>query len=231
MDFFIEENRKPDSDEKHISPSGKYTLITSLYKTKEGCWNYSRGEVYAGTNKVADIYRNYSSFPFGWAENHPNGHDYLICSENYQGQTVIELDTGVRIDYLPESAKKGFGFCMASFCPSPDKTRLVIEGCFWGGPYDLLIVDFSSPMTLPWPILSERDLNFDSVEEWTNDGIILNREIECRASDGKREADLTSEELVEVHANNFAGMGTIKQKVLLKDDVETVLSEVIEKWT
>lgn len=153
-DFFINENEKRDSREEHVSPSGKYVLTTSRYATKPGCWNYSRGVVRsAATGQiVGDIKRNYSAFPFLWVEGHPNGHDYLVGGESYQGQTVIELDTGRRRDFLPEDAKKGFGFCWAEYQFETSTRTLVVEGCIWACPYEFRLYDFSDPME-GWPEL------------------------------------------------------------------------------
>src|SRR5208337_3536652 len=93
--YFIPENEDINSREESLSPSGKYKLIISRFKTKSGGWNYSQGKLFlTSTNEeIATIKRNYSSFPYLWIENHKNGHDYFVGGEDYQGQTVVELDT------------------------------------------------------------------------------------------------------------------------------------------
>lgn len=116
------------------SPSGKYSLTISTIETKPGCWDYTCGVVKAGDREISTVKRNYSSFPFLWIEDHPNGHDYLVCGENYQGQTVIELDTGKRRDFLPEEAKKGHGFCWGSCTFDRTTMMLVVCGCIWACP-------------------------------------------------------------------------------------------------
>lgn len=131
-----------------VSPSGKYKLAITSIATKPGCWNHTIGTVHnvATGSQLAEVKRNYSSFPFSWVEGHANGHDYLVCGENYQGQTVIELDTGNRKDSLPDSAKLGHGFCWAVHEYNADQKLLVVDGCFWGGPYEYKFYDFSDPM-------------------------------------------------------------------------------------
>jgi hypothetical protein len=131
------------------SPSGKYRLEIESKSTKPGCWDCTTGRVYAGDKLIIQVDRNYSSFPFMWMENHANGHSYLICGADYQGQTFIELDTGKRRDHLPEEAKDGHGFCWGSYRLLDDKT-LLVDGCYWAWPYELKFFDVSDPMA-GWP--------------------------------------------------------------------------------
>lgn len=164
-DFFTDDNEQ--AREEIISPSGQYLLVVRYYSTKENCWNYSRGTIYrhdtaneAGSpssqilcdrvSEIADVKRNYSAFPYAWVESHPNGHDYLVCGEDYQGQTVVELDTGRRRDHLPPEAEKGVAFCWASAKFESVRQMLVVCGCHWACPYEYRFFDFSAPMA-GWP--------------------------------------------------------------------------------
>lgn len=80
-------------------------------------------------------------------------------SNDYQGQTVIELDTGRHVNHLPSSASRGHGFCWASINPSPTGKLVAVEGCYWACPYELRFYDFSEPMLPPWPVVgSEHEL-------------------------------------------------------------------------
>lgn len=214
MEKHFDDEKIKKSEEK-LSPSGKYKLVLSYYGTKKGCWDYSRGRVYEGGKLVADVKRNYHHFPFAWAEGHPNGHDYLLCGEDYQGYTVLELDTGMRNDLLPESYKKaysyksesgemktgyvdvhpnGYGFCWAGIHPSPDKKVLAIDGCYWAAPYEVLLLDFSEPMQLPYWEL-ERWEDCESFDTWETEGkLLLSRTVEVRKSDKKLIDDIPEEE-------------------------------------
>ena len=118
-------------------------------------WSYTRGRVsHAETGAaLADVKRNYSGFPFLWVEDHPSGHDYLLCGEDYQGQTFIELDTARRRDFLPDEAAKGFGFCWADYELMPDGVTLKVEGCYWACPYEYKFFDVSDPIEKGWPEL------------------------------------------------------------------------------
>ena len=134
------------------SPSGLYKLSISSLETKPGCWNYTVGVVTKGEETITEVKRNYSSFPFLWVENHSNGHDYLVCGADYQGQTVIELDTGKRRDFIPEEAKQGVGFCWVGYEFERFDQILVVDGCIWACPYEYRFYDFSDPMN-GWPEL------------------------------------------------------------------------------
>ena len=130
----------------------------SSFSTREGGWNYTRGKVFkiGSDEPIAVIDRNYSAFPFSWIEDHPNGHAYLVAGEDYQGQTVIELDTGKRRNYLGEDAEKGFEFCWSEHRFDPKSMILVVCGCYWACPYEFRLFDFRSPMDL-WPELEMFD--------------------------------------------------------------------------
>lgn len=175
------EHEPPDV---HASPSGKYTLNIASRATKPGCWNHTRGTVLLGDQEIAAVDRNYSSFPFCWIEGHPDGHDYLLCGANYQGQTLIRLDTGERWDYLPPEAYEGFGFCFAAMTPSPDGRTLAVEGCYWGASYEVRMYDFTEPR-LPLLLLGEHEGANETVKEWTSPTeCVVGRMVDQRISDG-----------------------------------------------
>src|SRR5690606_34715896 len=134
--FYKPENTDLENQKTELSPSGNYKLIIISYGTQKGCWDYTKGDVYDSQNNlIFEVKRNYSSFPFLWIENHSNGNTYLVCGEDYQGQTVLELNTGKRLDFLPEAAKKGHGFCWADYRYHKESNILTVCGCFWACSY------------------------------------------------------------------------------------------------
>ena len=167
--YFVEANAKRSERKEHVSPSGQYKLVIMPFATRPGSWNYTQGLVYRmGEDKpVAEVQRNYCQFPYAWVEGHDKG-DFLLCGEDYQGQTVINLKTGARRDTLPEDALEGFGFCWVRIHPSPTGKLLCVDGCFWGAPYELRFFDFAEPMCPPWPELSTPEQDKDFLE-WLDD--------------------------------------------------------------
>jgi hypothetical protein len=135
-----------------VGRTGDYELVITQYVTGKNTWNYSLGEVFRFGVFVAGVRRNYSSFPFAMLS-HSNGHDYLVCGSDYQGQTVIELDTGKRKDTLSPGAETGHGFCWAEIeeeaVPS-EGDFLSVCGCTWGGEYEWISVDFADPFNMRW---------------------------------------------------------------------------------
>ncbi len=213
-----------------FSPSGQYSLEVIPHSTGPRSWGYSSGIVRLVElgKQIAEIKRNYGAFPHSWAENHPTGHDYLIAGEDYQGQTIVELDTERRLDYAPDSAEKGFGFCWAAHYPTPDGRFLFVDGCIWAAPYELVLYDFSNPMNLPyteldrWPVWEVDGFQPDGSFVWQYD-------VEVRTSDGKRIDEMTEEEEDAFEADEnydkLLGERTIRMK-WHPDGHTEVLSEV-----
>lgn len=140
--FFVPENIK--NVEIHHSPSGVYSLEITTYKTREGAWDYTRGVVSQRGTIIAEIKRNYQDFPYLFIEGHRNGHDYLICGEDYQGYTCVELDTGTRVDQLPQY------FVWAKITPHKNNSVLVVEGFYLGGKRIVAAYDFTHPLQIPY---------------------------------------------------------------------------------
>jgi len=194
LGFFKPKNRI-DESEKIYSPSGKFYLIISSYKTGENTWGYSRGIIKNSENDkvIADVKRNYSHFWYSWIQ-HINGNEYFLCGEDYQGQTVVNLTKGITQNYFPESGFDGHGFCWVNATPSKDSQVLAVEGCYWACPYDVVFFDFKNPDELPFKEL-RRIEDVGDIKGWdVNNNFIVDREIEIRKSDGKHYDELTEEE-------------------------------------
>ncbi len=192
--FFIPENRV-DESEKEYSPSGNFYLTVVAYSTGEGTWSYTQGVIRDSKNDkiIADVKRNFSNFWHSWIE-HANGNEYLLCGEDYQGQTVVNLTKGTVKSYFPEAGFDGFGFCWTSAVSSSDSTILAVDGCYWACPYDMVFFDFRNPDELPFKELKRIEA-IGKVEGWNEkDNFILEREIQFRKSDGKPYEELSDEE-------------------------------------
>lgn len=192
--FFIPENRV-DESEKEYSPSGNFYLTVVAYSTGEGTWSYTQGVIRDSKNDkiIADVKRNFSNFWHSWIE-HANGNEYLLCGEDYQGQTVVNLTKGTVKSYFPEAGFDGVGFCWTSAVSSSDSTILAVDGCYWACPYDMVFFDFRNPDELPFKEL-KRIESIGKVEGWNEkDDFILEREIQFRKSDGKPYEELSDEE-------------------------------------
>jgi hypothetical protein len=159
-------DRKKDGMKEVFSEDGLYKIQIFGYGMGEGYWDFTQGivsEVKTG-KIIADVKRNYSDFWYRFIV-HPNGNEYLLCGEDYQGYTVINCNTGKRYDYLPPEAAKGWGFCWTAAEPIDDGNKIEVYGCFWGAPFEYVIYDFSNPESLPYPELSRRTDDYDYEED------------------------------------------------------------------
>jgi hypothetical protein len=226
--YFVPENLVAASEETHLSPSRRYRLVVQDFKTKPGAGDFSRGLVSAGDRQIAEVRRNYGIFHFGWAESHANGHDYLLCGEDYQGQTVIELDTGKRVDYIPQSAEKGIAFCCAAYYPAPDSRLVVVDGCYWARPYELVVSRFDDPMTLPWPQVERIDFTGEVVG-WSDEGFIYTTCDDIRITDGKPADEMTAEQWKAVWEKREVLAGVRKRRWLrLASGEKRILEEQVK---
>lgn len=113
-------------------------------------------------NLIDTIFRNYDPFVFTWVE--AQGKEYLLCGLDYQGYSIVDLTGKETRHYVPEAAYKGHGFCWAEIIYFEQKELLVIDGCYWAAPYELVFYDFSDPMGLPYPELFRVEV--DSITNW-----------------------------------------------------------------
>lgn len=188
---------------EHTSSSGKYRLVVSVHATGKGTWNYTKGVVLAGDRAIETVCRNYSSFPFLFVEEHPSGHDYLVCGYDYQGQTIVELDTGRRVDYPPGPFG---GFCWSSYTASPSKRTLAVSGCYWGGPYEIFMHDFTDPMNgLPELHRCDDELSFIRWSGDAPDTCVLGHCYEVYVPTGTREGNMSDAECEDFDRRVAAG--------------------------
>ena len=102
----------------------------------------------------------------------------LFRSEDYQGYNVIDVKEGTNTLTFPIEAYKGMGFCWGSAYPSPTGQLLAVEGCYWGGPNEIVIYDFSNPSCSPLPELARAEETLQA-RGWLSDS-----EFEFTVEDG-----------------------------------------------
>lgn len=189
---------------KKISHFKDYRIEIENVTTKPGGWDFSVATIYKNDAEIIQVKRNYRHFWYEFCE-HPDGNTYFLCGEDYQGQTVVNLNTKEKKSYRPPEAEKGFGFCWVNAKASPNGEFLAVEGCIWAAPYEFRLYDFSDPMALPWPevkIENAPGWEWTTVVGWEEDNILeLEREFEFRMSDGKRYDDMERDEANEYDDN------------------------------
>lgn len=205
-DFFVSWHAK--KSEVEVFQDGRYILEVTPYRTKGNYWDYTLGKILCFDYdlyryiEVANVMRNYHQFWHEWVLNHPDGHDYLFCGEDYQGVTVIRLDTGERYDSKGNPRREPYGFCWAKAYVSPDKTMMAVSGCYWAAPYEVRIYDITKPLE-PFNTIDDDELvGADRFLGWNDDNSCrIRRGYDVRKSDGKPYHLLTDEEQEEVDNN------------------------------
>lgn len=192
---FKRHRRDRQKTKSSVSPSGNFHLTIDTYSTGKNTWAYTRGRVRrVGSRKIiADVKRNYTHFWHSWIQ-HANGCEYLLCGEDYQGQTIVNLTTGQTHTCFPKAGHTGFGFCWTAAFPSADSTILAVDGCYWACPYEIVFFDFTKPDELPYQeFLRVGDLT--ECDGWLdNNHFKLTREIEIRKADGRPYEELSEPE-------------------------------------
>jgi len=167
LNYFQEQYKTSERDES-ISPSKRFSLTIEYYEHVEGIrhYNYSLGTIRDTEKKIFSIVkRNYSHFPFQWIQK--KGREYILCGIDYQGYTIIDLETGQTESFIPEEAYEGHGFCWAAMYYQTDTDKLIVDGCYWACPYELVVYDISEPMQIPYKELF-RVSSFHEVKGWAN---------------------------------------------------------------
>lgn len=148
-DYYVPENLTGTYE--RISPSGKYRLLVSNYKTKPGAWEVTKGQVFDGDREICEIRRNYA-FTHSWVKK--GEVEYLITGRSYMQQTIVNLSTGEVYD-----SGEADGFCWISAALLPDEKTLAVLGCYWAAPEVYAFFDFSDPAR-GWPQLPVGDDEF-----------------------------------------------------------------------
>lgn len=83
---------------------------------------------------------------------HANGRHCLIFREDLYGYSVLELETGRALHYIPEKSwpldgrqgEETFIWTNAAYDPKTD--LLAVWGCYWACPGSMVFLDFSDPV-------------------------------------------------------------------------------------
>lgn len=83
---------------------------------------------------------------------HSNGNHYLIFREDLYGYSVLEVESGKTLHYMPEESwpldggqgKETFIWTSAAY--DRRSNLLAVSGCYWASTNDTLFLDFSHPL-------------------------------------------------------------------------------------
>ncbi len=155
-EFFRDKEVELEGMESEFSPSGNYELKIRSYGWRgvNAYADFAKVEIWsvAKQEKLLEV-NSEDTFWHCWIEKHAK--EYLVYGENRGGQTVIEFPDVRHESYFVSHND----FIWTEFHPSPDKQKIAIFGCHWGGPWEIVVYDFSFPMNLPLPIITRENLD------------------------------------------------------------------------
>jgi len=239
MDHFKIAKPLSNRVKKYISPSGKYTLIVTpmqfRFRNKKTKYVYTIGTVYQDGKMIFNIHRNSSDFPYSFIENYVDGHDYLLCAEDIQSRTAVQLDTSKAKSFISEKSQRGIEFCWQKFHMSPGLNIIAVEGYVKYKPKDKLeyreirFYKISDMMDLPWMEVGERiTFHYEDFVAWENDShytLAINEEV--RYTDDMKVSDLDDTERKNSLINDEIRLKKIFYKFPLLDGIR---EEVYSEW-
>lgn len=178
-----------------VSPCNNYSLTVYTCETAPNCWSFLNIVVKSViTNTViTEVKRNYSDFYYYFHNN------YLMIGEDYQGYSVINLETETVNVYFPDAGYSGHGFCWSNIV-GVYNNKLIVEGCYWGASYDCVVYDITNIEQLPLPELNRIDC--DGWATLEDNKLVFRDELDYRSSDDKCFDDLTNNELKEIYKDD-----------------------------
>ncbi len=140
---------------------------------------------------------------------HRNGTHYLIFRTELYGYSVLDVERGQEMHYVPacvhpeEGQKPEEVFIWTSADYDPDSDLLAVTGCIWACPYSTIVLDFSCPLQPQPPerwldlrhIVDPDDTRFDDIEfvRW-EEGILVLRGSDAE-DDQRKEVRVSMEQL------------------------------------
>lgn len=153
-------------------------------------------------NADKTIYEYYCFYdhirPFTEIINHKNGHRYYPFHVDLYGISFLDVDTLEVYNYIPEGCQHnceypyGESFIIIDIHYDSESNLIAYGGCYWAGPYEVMVGDFSDPLNFNPHLISLHDIldpEYDSIDfkEWKNNRLYI--------SCDKEEKSLSVEEL------------------------------------
>lgn len=83
---------------------------------------------------------------------HANGNHYLVFREDLYGYSVLEVETGRTMHYIPEKSwpldgRQEETFIWTGVAYDAATNLLAVWGCYWACPNSMVFLDFSDPLS------------------------------------------------------------------------------------
>ena len=200
--YIYEIKEKPLSDNKHILRI-TYYLDESHERSEYRVFTSKTEVLDKNGKKVVELKNIDHGVDFFSVVEHSNGKNYLLCSIDLYGYSIIDLSSNNILHYIPEesfnSHQETFIWCDVYYCRK--NNILAVDGCYWAYPSSTLFVDFTNPEDLPYAIICSsydmaNELNSDAdvtPVRWNDDGTIV---LKCSINDDETEIEKTVDVVV-----------------------------------
>ena len=165
----------PNEHITNVSTSGNYLLDINVYAVNDPDrnWHISVATITDLRTKevVTKIKRNDDNFFYTWI--HCGETEYFICSEDIEGQTIVDLSHRQLASYYSDDDL----FIWMEFYPSPNRDKIAIVGCYWASPYFIAVYNFQNPMQLPLERIIEIPLSDNTnFEKWISNDVFCTKD-------------------------------------------------------
>lgn len=188
--LFAPENRCHQQDGQIPLIDGYSVRSKAYFHSGELNLSGSENELLDKEGKVRYAWRNLDTDgEFCSLFRHRSGKHYLIFRTELYGYSVLEVESGQEMHYIPscvhpgegQKAEEVFIWTSADYAPSHD--LLAVTGCIWACPYSTIVLDFSQPLR-PQPldhwldvrrVVDPDNSRFDDIEfvGWEDGALIL----------------------------------------------------------
>lgn len=148
-------------DEEELDPGRGYRLLRTDYADSANIGGtVSLLESYSATltkdGERIFSYRVYADATPNIADKvimHSNGKEYFLFREGLYGLSVLDISSGKTYRYIPRGYEHdrdypcGESFIITDIHYDPATDLIAFGGCFWACPYDVVVGDFSQPMS------------------------------------------------------------------------------------
>lgn len=177
---YVECDKYFTEEETHELEDGFTLNIKSYADIEEKSPQYN---VMRASLQRCELFRNGEPF-YRWANTdssnphtffdfvyHSNGHRYFPFHVELYGISYLDLDSGEVYHYIPEGyqhpAEWTFGesFIVTGVYYDKETDLIAYEGCYWGGPSDVMAGDFSEPLNYDPHLVSVHEIIDPDYEE------------------------------------------------------------------
>ena len=188
--LFTQINRFPQQDEQIPLMDGFSVRSKAYFHNGELHLNASENKLLDREGQVRYAWRNLdTAAEFCSMFRHRNGNHYLIFRTELYGYSVLEVESGQEMHYVPacvhpeEVQKAGEVFIWTGADYDPGSNLLAVTGCIWACPYSTIVLDFSRPLQPQPPerwldvrsIVDPADTRFNDIEfvRWEDNALLL----------------------------------------------------------